>query len=581
MSYFDILETSYSSPFVPKVPRKYLTFILVLLVAGFSAWIAWAWPRPANVSLYVPANAAGYIEINSVPRLVDALGNSNAWSSLTGSTPTHPSGFFHSLSSVLAGVGAAPARLVLYEHCQAAVAVFGLDTAGESDVLKVKPKAVLILETHMTAFRARHTIEELSGDMARRAYGTVSPQRKDQEEFSWVEWRSQDGSKEIIAAVVGSVGFIGNDETAVRSCLAVQIAGAPHILSHDRAAELRQRLNSSDSLAFGYLSREGSTQLLQLVAALYSSGLSEEPAVQSAAASLIPRLSSGLSGELGWTAHSNKGRLVDSYLFLPTRMLSPEQVTAFAPEPGLSNEMLKFVPGASKSFTYYNIERPDRAWQSLRTALGSRLDATTALIADHLLEMSLEPYLIKNPYEFLSDLGENFVTVRGTNSAEGSVAIFRAKEGEDAADILKKTGVSFTKVAGETDLYVASKNRERAAAVVSPFLILGSRDDVKQALLAVRSGQNVLNLEPVGRTLTEESALPFSALSIADEGESAAAFARLFKRLNGSSVGELRVPQHVLFSTSRTLVTQDGIERQTSSSFGQLGAMAVQFAGSF
>jgi hypothetical protein len=146
---------------------------------------------------------------------------------------------------------------------------------------------------------------------------------------------------------------------------------------------------------------------------------------------------------------------------------------------------------------------------------------------------------------------------------------------------LRKSGTIFTKAPGENDLYVSAKNGERAAAVVSNFLLLGTRPDVKRALLAFRSGENVNGVDNIRRILAEESALPFSALSVADEGESAMAFARFFKRYDGTSNPNLRPTQHVLFSASRTLVTQDGIERQTSSSFGQVGAMVVQFAGAF
>src|SRR5215210_7648772 len=192
--------------------RKALLIFLALLLI-LAIWIWWNRPRKVNMADYVPADSLIYLEANDLPDIASGIISTDAWKALAPVAGIKSNlGNLGWLSRLASWTGIGPADGVVLSRAQIAVTVLGLDAAEAGDTLKIKPRYALVVETHTGESRARSAIENRVGDFARRAYGEPRVEQKEIDGAKFTTWVAPDSERRIIAAVMGSVAVIGNDE---------------------------------------------------------------------------------------------------------------------------------------------------------------------------------------------------------------------------------------------------------------------------------------------------------------------------------------------------------------------------------
>ncbi|HYG12492.1 MAG TPA: hypothetical protein VD835_21335, partial [Pyrinomonadaceae bacterium] len=290
---------------------------IVALVLLLAAWVWWNRPAAVDMSAYVPAESLIYIEANSLPEIVSGITSTDAWQALAPPAGLSPNiGRLGWLSRLSAWSGIGSAETVVFSRTQAAVVVLGFDVTEESSTVRdIKPRIALVAETHTGARRVQAALTKLVGNYARRKYGEPVVQKQDADASTVIIWTTPDGKRKIIAAISESVAIVGNDEETVRACLAVRRGERASLAGDAQLAEMRMRMNATDSLAFGYVSPAGARRLFETAAMIYFSQLASDPNAQSAAAILIPQLAGRILGGAAWSSRITNGAVVDDYYF--------------------------------------------------------------------------------------------------------------------------------------------------------------------------------------------------------------------------------------------------------------------------
>jgi hypothetical protein len=562
-----------------------LAGVLVLMAA---VWLWWNRYQRVDMAAYVPAETLVYLEANSLPDITSAVTTTDAWKALAAPAGIRPDmGDLGWLSRVAMWTGVGPAEAVVFSRAQVAVAVLGFDAADAGETLKVKPRYAVVIETHASSARARAVIEKRVGDFALRAYAEPRVERRQMDGAELITWNSPSGERRIIAAVVESVAVIGNDEGAVRACLAVR-RGEHQSLAGDAQLEaMRERVSGHGALAFGYVSSPGAARLLEVGATIYAGRFMEDPRAQGAMAATLPQMAGKILGSLGWSSHMTGGIVEDRYF-----LSLPASVTARLRDPLIPPETTsagasEFLPADTFSLSRYNLRDPEAAWRGLNGALISQLDTLGAFIVSQFMEVALKPYRIDQPDTFLRAVGSEIVTARLDNSGASTVTIVEARDEKTLRElVVRRLGAaSKTERVGDAQLLVSADEERGAAAFLNGRLLLGAAVDVRRCLEARAKGATLNQAVPfkeAARLASMNS--PASVLTYTDDKESARTFITAIATQRGASRQPFRATEFELalgqlsYAVSATRLIEGGFERTTRSSFGQFGTLAAQFA---
>jgi hypothetical protein len=564
---------------------------LVLLAAG---WLWWNRIQKVDMAAYVPADTLVYVEANSLPGITSAVTSTDAWKALAAPAGIRTDlGQLSRLSRLALWTGIGPAEAVVFSRAQVAVAVMGFDAADAGDTLRVKPRYAVVVETHTSAGRARSAIEKRIGDFARRAYGEPRMEHRQIDGTDLLTWSSPSGERRIILAVVESVAVIGNDEPAVRACLAVRRGEQQNLSGAPQLEEMRERVAGHGALAFGFVSAKGAARLLEVGATLYAGQISEDPRTQSAAAVVLPQLAKIL-GSAGWSARMTGGIIEDRYfLSLQTEVVSrlrapltfAEGVThgADGSAPGASD----FLPAEIYSMTRYESRDAEAAWRGMKGAIISQLDTVGAFVVTQLFDALLKPYGINEPETFLRAVGPEPVTARLDDSGASTVVIATVRDEKALREfVAARLGAgSKTEPVGEAQLLLSSDEERGAASFIAGRLLLGSEASVRRCLEARAKGQALSqagNFKETARLASMSG--PANALTYTDDRGPASTFISAIAAQGGAganpfNAAELaRALNQIPYAVSATRLAEGGFEKTTRSSFGQFGALAAQFA---
>jgi hypothetical protein len=574
------------------VRRSLLVAGALLLLAG--AWLWWNRFQKADMAAYVPADTLVYVEANSLPAITSALTQTDAWKAL--STPAGIKtdlGQIGWLSRLALWTGIGPAEAVVFSRAQVAVAVIGFDAADAGDSLRVKPRYAVVLETHTSAGRARAAIENRVADFARRAYGEPHLEHKQVDATDLATWSAPGGERRIILAIVESVAVVGNDETAVRACLAVRrgeqqsLSGAPPL------EEMRERLAGQGALAFGFVSAKGAARLLEVGATLYAGQLSEDPRTQSAAAVVLPQLAKAL-GTAGWSARMTGGHIEDRYFLslqnvVVARLRTPLTLAESA-GPGVKGAIpgsSDLLPADTYSVSSYLSRDAEAAWRGMKGAFISQLDTVGAFVVSQLFDALLRPYGINEPEPFLRAVGPEMVTARLDDTGASTVIIVEVGDEKALREYVsgRLGSRAKTEQVGDAQMIVSAEEERGAASFVSGRLLMGSTANVRRCLEA-RANQQTLSqvnrFKEAGRLASISGYA--NAVTDTDERGPARTFVTAIATQRGASVRAfnatefMRALDQIPYAVSATRLAEGGFERITRSSFGQFGTLAAQFA---
>src|SRR6185295_5822443 len=405
-----------------KFLRPLLLLLLLLILVG-AAWLWWSTPRAVDMADYAPADSIVYVEFNNLAAVAHAIQNSEVWQAAAPITQSKPATQNRFLNiAARAGIGPLPA--VLFARAQFALVVVGLNTLEENDTLKVRPEVAIIAETHTSHWRTKPATIEAVKHLANFAYGASMCSERSAD-AQYVECSIAGGERKIVGAVDGTLVVIGNSDNAVRSCLEVRRGVRPSIHTDTELAKVRSNVTSHNTLGFGYISPANSAKLFSWAAPLL---MRQAPGNQQLEQLLAVSAGKVLRG-VAWTANVSPQGIEDRFLF----SLEPGVVSRLQPafEPAQRDDNFwRLVPEGFESLTIYRNKTPATAWNSLDAAVSYKLDAVPAVLFGSLLQSSLAVYGIDKPKEVLAALSPPLLTMKPSQSAEGSILVARVNDEE-------------------------------------------------------------------------------------------------------------------------------------------------------
>jgi hypothetical protein len=568
-----------------KFLRKALLVFLALLLV-LAVWVWWNYPRKVNMTAYVPADALVYLEANDLPDIATGVINTDAWKALAPAAGVRSNlGNLGWLSRLASWTGIGPADAVVLSRAQIAVAVLNLEAADAGDTLKIKPVYAVVVESHTGEGRLQSAVEKRVGEFARRAYGEPRVEAKEVWGARVTTWSSPDGARRIVAAVAGSLAVIGNEESAVQACLAVRRGERPSLEGSPRVEEMRRRVGGGDGLAFGYVSPEGAARLLEMATAAYAGQISQDPRAQSAAASMLPPLAKKILGGAGWSARLAEGGIEDRYFLALENGVAERLRPALGARAAGASASSELLPADTYSLSRYSYDDPARAWRGLNDALASQADALGSILITRLLAVSLRPYGIEEPDNFLRAIGPEIVTARLDDTGSSTVTVVQVRDEKTLRDFIARRIGPKPRVEriGDAELLLSDNEKHDAASFVGGYLIMGTAENLRQCLEARAAARTLAGDDDYLRT-----ALPAGEPANVSTFTADAAPARTFITALATQRGVSERPAdfaqleealgRLRYAVSVTRLADRGFERITRSSFGQFGALASQFA---
>lgn len=568
--------------------RKWLALIIAL-VAIIAVWVWWNRPQKVDMTGYVPADSLVYLEADSLPEIVKGLSETDAWKALAPPAGIRSDiGEIGWLSRLSAWTGIGSAETVALSRSQIAIAVLSLEAADAGETLKIKPRYVIVAETHTSEWRMREAFEKRVGDFARRAYKDPAIERKKIDDVELVMWKAPAGDRQIVAAVAGSVAVIGTDENSVRTILAVRRGERPSLTGSQLLEEMRRRVDGGRALAFGYVSPQGATQLLEVGIAAYAGQISNNPQIQGAIASRLPQLTNKLLGGAGWSARFVNGAVEDRYFLALQNGVAERLREPLASAGDSTIEASRLLPPETYRLTRYNYRDPSAAWRGLNAAISSQLDALGAVSVSILLKAALQPYGIEEPESFLASIGSEIVTASLDDRGSSTVTIVEVKDEKTLrAFVTRRLGPKpKTERIDDAELLI-SRNEERgAASFVAGHLLMGSEANVRLCLDSRAQGQTLGTAAAFQQSLRLASNSPgtASAITFTDDDASARSFTTAIASQAAARARPFnqeeteRALKQLPFTVSETNLIEGGFEKTTHSAFGQFGTLVSQFS---
>lgn len=571
-----------------KLYLRFLLPILALLVVAVW-WLWWNQPQRVDMAAYVPADSLLYIEANNLPDIVSGIVSTDAWKALA-----PPAGLSSSLSGIrwlsraAAWTGIGSADAVVFSRAQIAVTVLALDAAEAGDTLKIKPRAALVIESHTSEARTRHAVEKRVGDFAHRAYGEPQVKRRESDGIQFITWSTKTGERQIVAAVIDTVAVIGNDEAAVRACLSVRRGERPSLMGNKQLEEMRKRLGSSEAVAFGYVSPTGAAKISEVAATAYAAQFSSDTQAQSFAASMFPQLVPKILGSAGWSTRFVDGVVEDRYFLALQNGLASRLQEPLAATEHRTLSASELLPAETYSITSYNYRDPEAAWRGLNTAISSQLGILGEVFVPRLLEGAFKPYGIDEPGHFLRSIGPEIVTARINDRGASTVIIVAVRDEKSLRELINKRLGANTRSerVGDAELIIAKDAQRGAASFTDGHLVMGSAENVRRCLLARKEAKTLSTAEAFKRSASQQATAPNSpsVMTYTNDGMPARAFIsavvaqRVARERNINHTELERALDRLSYAASETRLNEDGFERKTHSSFGQLGVLTTQFA---
>ncbi|MBV9209058.1 MAG: hypothetical protein JOZ52_00435 [Acidobacteria bacterium] len=572
-----------------KVLRRLLPYIIALVVLA-AAWLWWNRPQKVDMAAYVPADSLVYLEADSLPEIASSLAHTDAWKALASNAGIKAGlgevGWLSRLSS-WTSIGTADA--VVLSRAQVAVTVLGVEAADGGESLNVKPRIALVVETHTGAGRTRAAIENRVGNFARRAYGDPRVEERDADDAHWFTWSSATSDRRIIAATTGSLAVIGNDEQTVRACLAVRRGERASLAGNPELEEMRRRvLKSKDTLAFGYISTQGASQLFEVMAALYVGQMSQDAQTQSLAANILPQMARKILGSIGWSTRLVGGETEDFYFMSVKNDADARLRDALATASATQFRASELLPSEAYSVTRYATRDPLAAWRGLNFSISSQLDPVLAVMVAPFLKAALRPYGIEEPDAFLQAIGNEITTARLDSNGNSTVLIVEARDEKVLKDFVAKRfekSKPQTEQIGDAELLSSADEERGAASFVAGHMLFGAKQAVRRCLVARQKGQTLAASSNFKQAVGIASAAGSSHTITFTADEAPArdfitfiARQRVVQSGNANQQELEKSLRGLPYAVSETQLVEGGIERRTRSAFGQLGVIATQFS---
>lgn len=516
---------------------------LLLGVFALSLFSISCTSKPSDLRTLVPAETLIYLETNDLAAAIQPILDSDSFKQAAKTTPD---------LSALKGV-------------QMAVAVTGFETSeerltDENSVGRVQPRFVAVADTHAWNYQAVGFAEKKLGSFVADIYrNDASLEKTEKLGGKYFTWNAKDGRK-AFALVIDSLIYFGNDATAIEKCVAVKKGEADSIA---KTGKLPNRV--ADSLASGYVSTDGVSQIAALAGLSFATQASDDEEIQSAVAGILPKLIRGTVTDISWTATRGSQGFEDKFTFGGTPESAPVMSESFAPTSQINTELFQFATNKSSAVTLYNLDKPNVAWRGLISTTSSKADAFGAKMIGEFSNAFAEPYGISDAELFLSGVGSNIVSIRTDAEGDQPALIATVTSPEAVRRALSKD-LKPDKAASDALGFEVLKDEDSMAVFAGNTIIAGDSDAVTACVQAKAAGSNlspsIIQLFRPGN----------SAASLGFENEQGLQIADLLseKKPDAKPVNSIAITE--------TRFARSGIERRTVSNLGFIGWLIAQTA---
>lgn len=498
--------------------------------------------KPTDPRTVIPADSLVYLESSDVGRVLDAITSNPIFQQLAKTKPD---------TSALNGI-----RL--------SVAVTGFQTSEEAEgesgsVLDFRPRFVAVAETNAWNYQALSFAENKLGEFVNDVYGgEVELVTIDKHGGSYFTWTAKDGRK-AFALVRGSLVLFGNDESAIDNCVNVMNGGAENIERNPKVSAF-----AADSLASGYVSKDGVDQIANIAGVSLASGAGEEAEVKSFIARVLPDIARNSMTEMTWQARrAENGRIEDSYTFSLTPDTARVLSESIVPGGRAESDLGAFIPREFVSATRYDLKNAQVAWRSVLLTARTKTDQVSGNLLAAFSSSLFEPYGIEDPELFFRGVWGPIQTIRFDADGDEVVVIARIEDPEAVR-------MAVAKELGITKFPFFDLNGPPWA----PKRIGSSADG---DLAAASNGYVII----VGDAASVDRCIAASAIAVADTGplQTSTAAAATIGTEADPRAGLIAVLADRKDDTtpliqnyfSETRFSQNGIERRTVSDFGLIG----------
>lgn len=553
--------------------RRHLILVIallaLLLVVGF-LW--WSVPQPLDMAVYAPADSLLYLESNRPLDVLEAIADTDAWRRLHKEQGTRVPQQSQWSQRFIRWTGIGPIESVLLARSQLAVVVTDLRTVEEEDTLKVKPEGALLIETHTSERRIRAPVERALQRLAETTYGNPKYRRVSVDGLEFSEWRSPDGSRQLVASFSGSLIVIGNTTRAVQKCLDVARRRDSSLKSDAQIHWVRAQVAADNALTFGYVPSDKTARLLSVGLPLVMGRAPGDAQLQE----LVSRGAGKLFGSLAWSSRPFQTGIEDRYLI----SLQPKVIDQLKPNFAYSS-MGSLQPALLRdihSVTYYKFTNPAAAWEGLKTAISSQVDALTAVVFSSILRSALLPYGIEEPEEFLQALNGDVTTIRLDQNGERSMLVARVKDARFFRWLLtRRMGFRQRESVEHAETFEKSDGGI-AAGLNGDLVIIGQLFDVGEYSRGLNSSATPTNGDQLRRVTffsPQSSVAPI--VTYTTDSERVRNFtAAIFAITQAGPRDFASIDQTIAalpYAATETTLSDHGIERLTRSPLGQFSTL--------
>jgi len=236
------------------------------------------------------------------------------------------------------------------------------------------------------------------------------------------------------------------------------------------------------------------------------------------------------------------------------------------------------LPQDFYSVTSYKFANPASAWQTLKSAISSEVDALSTIVFSSLLKSSLLSYGIDDPDSFLGAVNGELLTLRLDENAERSILIARVRDRATLRQLVtKKMGPNVRSDHMQQLEAFEDPQGEFAASFIDDFIVLGTAADVRRYTVD-RQASTEFNGERF-RQITF-FASPNTAANVAtytNDSDRVRSFALAIIAARGTPLVTSQPIEEAIarlpYSVTETTLSDQGIERITRSPLGQVSTI--------
>jgi len=575
---------------------KRIVVLTVILATGIVVlFVVLRKPPRTPMDRYVPASALAFLEIDSLPGVIDGLTDTKAWHELAPalglSSQLRQIGF---AADLVGRSGIGPEQAVIASRAQLALVVTDIEaeTGGEDASTNIRPHIALLIETHAAPETASRLLGELASVLAKRIYGeAVSQQSEDYQGANLLIFQGPRPERQLVAASTGSVALIANNRSAAKSCLDAIAGRASKIADEAALKQMRSTVDRNASV-FAYVTEAGIAKLVTFGSALVSTRFTSDADRIDSIAGLFGHMSRQTTAGLFYGAEFEAEGVTERYMTALRPGVAERLAQALKPAPLADPAALRFVPRSAEDFASISVEAAGELPERVLRELSPKLDIVAGLALREFV-LSFRKQLGLQPGDSLGDsLGSDIVFVRFSES-EPTAMLLRVQNRAVVNPVLERyltidnATVSSSDYKGRRIAVDSTRPDGRAATYVKDYLLLGTRDQIVKMIDAEASGDSlisesgikgIIGLRPAGASIV--SYRP----EVREAGEMMLAISRLTRVTDGSrelleqepikqAMGRLQP------SVSFTEFRANGIYVETKSAVGNFGLIS-SFAGS-